>query len=76
MLRAVLRHDHTEGTVPLSAGPYERACIVADYLKRKKPGSRVIVLDANPQIIVEPHNFGLAFNEIHKGVIEYYRTQP
>lgn len=53
-------------------GPYERACVVADYLKRKKPGSRVIVLDANPQIIAEPHNFGIAFNEIHKGVIEYY----
>jgi len=53
-------------------GPYERACVVADYLKRRKPGSRVIVLDANPQIIVEPHTFGVAFNEIHKGVIEYY----
>lgn len=53
-------------------GPYERACIVADYLKRTKPGSRVIVLDANAQIIAEPHNFGRAFNEIHKGVIEYY----
>lgn len=53
-------------------GPYERACIVADYVKRRKPGSKVVVLDANPQIIVEPHNFGLAFNEIHKGVIEYY----
>ena len=53
-------------------GPYERACVVADYLKRNKPGSRVIVLDANPQIIAEPHNFGIAFNEIHRGIIEYY----
>lgn len=64
-------------TIPASPyrcppGPYERACVVADYLKRKKPGSKVIVFDANPQIVAEPTNFGLAFSEIHKGVIEYY----
>ena len=32
-------------------GPYERACVVADYLKRKgRTGAKVIVLDANPGI--------------------------
>ena len=31
-------------------GPYERVCQVAWYLKKNKPRSKVIVLDANPNI--------------------------
>ncbi|MFM8766718.1 MAG: FAD-dependent oxidoreductase, partial [Rubrivivax sp.] len=31
-------------------GPYERACMVASYLKTAKPRSKVLVLDANPEI--------------------------
>lgn len=42
-------------------GPYERACVVADYLKRNKPGSKVIVLDENAGIIAEAHTFSAAF---------------
>lgn len=42
-------------------GPYERACVVADWLRTNKPGSRVVVLDANPGIVVEPTVFGNAF---------------
>lgn len=42
-------------------GPYERACIVADWLNRNKPGSHVIVLDANPGIVAEPHAFAEGF---------------
>ena len=34
-------------------GPYERACMVASYLKVAKPKSKVLVLDANPEITVE-----------------------
>lgn len=30
-------------------GPYERASLIADYLKTHKPDSRVIVLDAKPR---------------------------
>lgn len=52
-------------------GPYERACVVADYLKRQKPGAKVIVLDANPAIVAERTNFTNAFENIHRGVIEY-----
>ena len=52
-------------------GPYERACVVADYLKRTKGGGKVIVLDANPGIQAEVQNFTNAFNNIHKGVITY-----
>jgi len=52
-------------------GPYERACVVADWLKRNRPGSKVIVLDANPGITAEVHSFTDAFNVVHAGVIEY-----
>jgi sulfide dehydrogenase [flavocytochrome c] flavoprotein chain len=44
-------------------GPYERACVVADYLKNVKgfTNSKVIVLDENAKIIVEEATFGNAF---------------
>lgn len=64
-------------TVPKSPyrcppGPYERACVVADYLKTtKRYGAKVIVLDANASIQAEPVGFGNAFNVIHAGYIEY-----
>lgn len=53
-------------------GPYERACVVADWLKKNRPGSKVIVLDANPGITAEPLAFSNAFEVVHKGVIEYH----
>jgi sulfide dehydrogenase [flavocytochrome c] flavoprotein chain len=52
-------------------GPYERACVVADYLKRNKPNSKIIVLDANPGITAEVHNFTYAFQNMYAGVLEY-----
>lgn len=53
-------------------GPYERACVVADYLKTHKSGCKVIVLDENPDIVVERENFSYAFNTLHKGVVTYF----
>ena len=32
-------------------GPYERVCQVADYFKKAKPKSKIIMLDANPDIV-------------------------
>lgn len=63
-------------TIPLAPyrcppGPYERACVVADWLKTNKPGSKVIVLDANPGITAEPVGFNRAFTQTHAGVIQY-----
>jgi sulfide dehydrogenase [flavocytochrome c] flavoprotein chain len=53
-------------------GPYERACVVADYLKRKGyKNSRVVVLDANSNITAEPEAFGDAFAVTHAGIIDY-----
>ena len=42
-------------------GPYERACLIGDWLKVKKPGSKLTVLDANDKILVEEDNFKKAF---------------
>ena len=54
-------------------GPYERACVVADYLKRKgRTGAKVVVLDANAGITAEPEAFGRAFGVTHASVIQYY----
>ena len=53
-------------------GPYERACLVADYLKTYKgAASKVMVLDENLSIQAEVENFTYAFNALHKGVIDY-----
>jgi NADH dehydrogenase FAD-containing subunit len=53
-------------------GPYERACLIADWLRVNKPGSKLIVLDANPGIVTEVDNFTYAFMGLHGNVIEYH----
>ncbi len=52
-------------------GPYERACIVAAYLKEAKPRSKVLVLDANPEIQSKKALFERAFAQHYKGIVEY-----
>jgi sulfide dehydrogenase [flavocytochrome c] flavoprotein chain len=52
-------------------GPYERACMVASYLKVAKPKSKVLVLDANPEIQSKKALFEKAFDQHYKGLLEY-----
>ena len=52
-------------------GPYERACMVASYLKTAKPKSKVLVLDANPEIQSKKALFERAFKQHYDGIIEY-----
>ena len=52
-------------------GPYERACMVASYFKQFKPKSKVLVLDANPEITSKKGLFEKAFADHYKGIIEY-----
>ena len=52
-------------------GPYERACVIADYLKRNKPGARIVVLDANPDVMAEPVNFKNAFSTLYGSNLTY-----
>ena len=52
-------------------GPYERVCQVADYLKRQKPRSKIIVLDSNPDITSKKGLFLQSWNGVYKGMIDY-----
>ena len=52
-------------------GPYERVCQVAFYLKNHKPNSKIIVLDANAEIISKKGLFTRVFNEMYAGMIDY-----
>ncbi len=52
-------------------GPYERTCQVADYLKKSKPKSKIIVLDSNPDIVSKKGLFLAAWNGMYKGMIDY-----
>ncbi len=52
-------------------GPYERVCQVASYLKAAKPRSKIIVLDANPDIVSKKGLFLAAWNGQYKGMIDY-----
>ena len=63
-------------TVPLAPfrcppGPYERVCQAAFYFKQAKPRSKVLVLDANEDLVSKPTLFKAAWSELYKGLIEY-----
>lgn len=51
-------------------GPYERACLVANYLRDTKPKSKVLVLDANDEIQSKKGLFTKAF-ESYGALLEY-----
>jgi sulfide dehydrogenase [flavocytochrome c] flavoprotein subunit len=52
-------------------GPYERASVVAAYLKQAKPRSKILVLDANPDITSKAGLFKRAWSELYAGIVEY-----
>jgi len=52
-------------------GPYERACLVANYFVKHKPRSKVLVLDANEDVQSKKALFMAAWDGRYKGYIEY-----
>ena len=63
-------------TIPLAPyrcppGPYERVSMVAAYFKQAKPRSKVLVLDANPDVTSKGPLFKRAWDELYKGIVEY-----
>jgi sulfide dehydrogenase [flavocytochrome c] flavoprotein subunit len=52
-------------------GPYERACQVAWYFKQAKPRSKVLVLDANPDITSKGALFRRVWASQYPGMVEY-----
>jgi sulfide dehydrogenase [flavocytochrome c] flavoprotein chain len=52
-------------------GPYERACMVAAYFKSAKPRSKVLILDANQDVVSKAGLFKKAWSDLYGGIIEY-----
>jgi sulfide dehydrogenase [flavocytochrome c] flavoprotein chain len=54
-------------------GPYERACMIAHYLKTKKPKSKLVILDPKKAFSKQPV-FMEAFDKYYKDIIELNLT--
>jgi sulfide dehydrogenase [flavocytochrome c] flavoprotein chain len=52
-------------------GPYERACQVAAYFKARKPRSKVLILDANDDVLSKGALFKKAWADLYPAMIEY-----
>ncbi|RIH89404.1 FAD-dependent oxidoreductase [Calidithermus roseus] len=52
-------------------GPYERAALLAHYLKSNGIKGKVVVLDANNQPISKAAGFTAAYQELYKDYLEY-----
>jgi len=84
MLRDQLQAMPAGGTVALSIplspfrcppGPYERISLIADYLKNNKPGSKIVVFDANAKIVSKGKLFQAAWDDFYADVIDYRTDQ-
>jgi sulfide dehydrogenase [flavocytochrome c] flavoprotein subunit len=79
LLRRQLEAMEDGGLVVISApanpfrcppGPYERASLIAHYLKTKKPRSKLIVLDAK-DAFSKQRLFQSAWSELYPGLLEW-----
>lgn len=52
-------------------GPYERASLIAYYLQSRKPKSKLLVFDANPEIQAKKGLFEAVWKQRYAGLIEY-----
>jgi NADPH-dependent 2,4-dienoyl-CoA reductase/sulfur reductase-like enzyme len=79
-LRAQLEAMPDGGTFAMSVppapyrcppGPYERACQAAHYFSRAKPKSKVLILDANDDVVSKGPLFKRIWSERYAGIVEY-----
>jgi NADPH-dependent 2,4-dienoyl-CoA reductase/sulfur reductase-like enzyme len=79
LLRRQLEAMEDGGTVIIAApgnpfrcppGPYERASLIAHYLKARKPRSKVLILDAK-DTFSKQRLFQAAWQELYPGMIEW-----
>ena len=54
-------------------GPYERACMIAHFLKTKKPKAKLVIFDAK-KTYSKQAVFEEAFDEYYKGIVEINLT--
>ena len=52
-------------------GPYERASQVAHYFKQAKPKSKVLILDANPDVTSKAALFKKYWSDNYKDIVEF-----
>jgi sulfide dehydrogenase [flavocytochrome c] flavoprotein chain len=52
-------------------GPYERASLIASYLKEYKKNTKLIILDSNQKIISKGSLFKEAWEDLYSDIIEY-----
>ena len=52
-------------------GPYERACLIANYFKKVKPKSKVLILDSNEDVVSKKPLFTKIWKELYPNMIEY-----
>lgn len=52
-------------------GPYERASLIAHYLRHRKPKAKLLVFDANPEIQAKKGLFEAAWKSRYDGMLEY-----
>ncbi|MEW6294406.1 MAG: FAD/NAD(P)-binding oxidoreductase [Pseudomonadota bacterium] len=80
LLRNQLQAMKDGGTVIISMpltpyrcppGPYERSCLIAGYLKKHKPKSKLILLDANPDVVSKKPLFTKAWTTYYKDNFQY-----
>ena len=55
--------------------PYERATLVAHYFKNNKPKSKVLILDANEDVVSKKGLFMKVWSENYMGIVEYRKEQ-
>lgn len=79
LLASQLRRMPDGGVVAISVpsgllrcppGPYERASLIAHYLQRRKPHSKVLILDANNSF-PRQSQFSDAWSTLYPGMIEW-----
>ncbi len=51
--------------------PYERACLLADYMKQQNIKGKVILLDENNTVTIKEEGFLSAFAKLHKEYLLY-----
>lgn len=59
------------GPLRCPPGPYERACQIAYYLKHNNPTAKLLVLDANADIMSKKGLFRTAWQQYYSDFIEY-----
>jgi len=52
-------------------GPYERVSQIANYFKKHKPRAKILLVDANPNIVSKGPLFRKAWADLYPGMIEY-----